>query len=109
MLITITGLLSHKKKVTERRLRTIKAEHYVGIDYARMICSFLVVCIHFNGFNNILDRVFLLKSMAVPIFMFVSFFLTANVYMDLNVIRLKKRMIRLYVPVCIWGGGIFYY
>ncbi|MCM1103037.1 MAG: acyltransferase [Clostridium sp.] len=79
----------------------------MGIDYARMICSFLVVCIHFNGFNNILDRSFLLKSMAVPIFMFVSFFLTANVYMELNAIGLKKRMIRLYVPVCVWGGIYF--
>lgn len=84
-----------------------KKDQYVGIDYARVICSFWVVCIHFYGFDNQFNDFFLLKKMAVPIFMLISFFLTANIYTSLNLIGLKKRMVRLYVPLCFWGGVYF--
>ena len=77
-----------------------KYEHLnPGISICRMIISFFVVCCHFS--------VFRLATYAVPIFMFLSFFLASPLFIENKYKKIVKKVFRLLVPF--WGWGILYY
>lgn len=70
-----------------------------GISICRIIMSFFVVCCHFSAFN--------LATYAVPVFMFLSFFLASHIFMGNKYKKIATKTFRLLVPF--WGWGIIYY
>ena len=75
----------------------MKARSYnIGIDLLKIIACVGVVFLHFGQVGKILD-------LSVPIFMFVSIFLTKNLIFDGAIDDFKKRIKRLYIPFVCWG------
>lgn len=78
-------------------------ERKYGISYLKIILSFLIVTCHFYEVENV-DLIVRLRIAAVPCFMLISFYLTADMFKNLEYERVFKRIDRLYYPFAIWGG-----
>ena len=80
-----------------------------GIAILRLFLTFLVILNHFWEANDAAiggTAVFIkLRSIAVPTFMLLSFFLTERDIGNPTSEKIKKRLIRLSVPFFMWGAG----
>ena len=77
----------------------------VGLDLLRVALSFEVVIDHFwhqEGLTGIWAFLSDMRSLAVPCFLLMSFYLTANRYATSDGAWLKKRFGRLCVPYFVW-------
>lgn len=74
-----------------------------GITFLKVICSVLVVMCHYEMSENTFQYI---KSLAVPCFMMLSFFLTGEKIFWGNRDYSKTRIIRLIIPYFFWGGII---
>ena len=77
----------------------------LGLNLLRVWLSFEVVADHFwhaKGLTGVMAFLFAMRSVAVPCFLLMSFYLTANRYAESDVKWLKTRFGRLCVPYFIW-------
>ncbi len=82
-----------------------QSDKNTGISLLRIFMCFEVVLDHFwqGGGQTLLDKFFSLCGvLAVPCFMFLSFYLTAGLFKERNETALKKRMGRLLFPLVFW-------
>lgn len=71
--------------------------------------SYLVVLCHYwnpSKESRLFTTLGTLRSVAVPIFFIISFFLTAKIYEEIEHKKLGQRLHRLALPYFIWGGYI---
>lgn len=80
-----------------------------GISMLRLFMSFIVVKDHFavNGDTVLQVMANWFGALAVPCFMFVSFYLVSEKLDELNPEFLKRRFLRLELPIILWAG-IYY-
>jgi len=78
----------------------------VGISILRIILCFSVIQVHFPVNNStFVDKLIgLCGGLAVPCFMFISFYLFEDDLFHLNISKIKNRIIRLYIPVVFWNS-----
>ena len=78
----------------------------VGLDLLRLVMSFCVVLIHYWSDQTrplILQPIAKITGYAVPVFMFMSFYLTQKGYLRKDVNYIKKRLWRLVWPQIGWS------
>ena len=80
----------------------MEKEFYYNLALLKILCSFDVILRHF--YHNDSYYINLLTLLAVPCFVITSFFLSAELIKSGDKKKLGKRMIRLIVPMEIWGG-----
>lgn len=84
-----------------------QSKRIVGYDILKVIMAFEIVCCHFG--QNIADNNFIskkildLKLYAVPVFMYLSFYLIGKNLSDLSLDFIKKRFSRIVIPYIFWG------
>lgn len=84
-----------------------KNRHYYVIDMIKPCLTFGVILCHFWTDELPIEEwhiVALLRAVAVPCFMFYSFFLSAEIFMARDMAHLKSRLRRLLTPFLVWGG-----
>ncbi len=81
-----------------------KTKRNPWIDCLKLLSCFLVITNHFGSvaLSDFLDK-YQLRAMGVPIFVFLSFYITADYFCDLKIDWLGKRIKRLYLPVVAWS------
>lgn len=81
----------------------------VGISLLRIVMSFAVVVIHFGGAGG--ELISFIKSriggLAVPCFMFISFYLLSEKFEQMTGEFIKNRIKRLYYPVIVWSAAYY--
>lgn len=87
---------------------TIIKERNLGIDFLKVWMSFEVVLCHYgHGSDEFVFRYFFsfFRSMAVPVFMIVSFYLSARFLLSekSQFYKLAKRIQRIYLPLVAWA------
>ena len=81
----------------------------VGLNLLRIVLTFGVVLDHFwwtetpEAYTGVNRALWHLRTMAVPAFMTMTFFFTANRFIRGDVPWLKKRFVRLYEPFVFWA------
>lgn len=80
-------------------------EYNTGISILKLALSFGVVLCHFYYAEGILG---FLMIIAVPSFMFISFYLTYQLLGQKDSRKFLKRVERLLIPHLFWGGGILH-
>lgn len=83
-------------------------ERNLGIDLLKAWMSFEVVLCHYGfGSDELVYKYFFsyFKSMAVPVFMIISFYLFARFILckEINIEKLGKRLQRIYTPLVSWA------
>lgn len=83
-------------------------ERNIGLDLLKAWMAFEVVLCHFgHGSDEFVFRYFFtyFRSMAVPVFMIISFYLSARfvISKELQIDKLRKRLQRIYVPLITWA------
>ena len=89
----------HKEKINDKR------NNNIGLNLLRLIMCFCVVLIHFwtsEDYSPILEPFMRIKAYAVPVFMFMSFFLTQKRIVCKTECYIKKRLWRLIWPQIGW-------
>lgn len=75
----------------------------VGIAGLKILACFGVVSLHFGSTG-------MGRRLAVPTFVFVSFFLTSRLFSCIDFTCLRRRLFRLLLPYVVWGGlGYLWY
>lgn len=79
------------------------------ISILRIVLCLAVVQEHFStNYATVAERLFaFIGSIAVPCFMFISFYFAAKDYVNPQLQKMKSRILRLYVPVIFWN--FFYF
>lgn len=77
----------------------IKYRINLGIQILRMILCFWVITFHYSGKKN--KKKILKTYYHVPTFMFISFYLSNKIYFTQNIIKIKNRLQRLFIPFLI--------
>lgn len=82
-----------------------KKEFNYGLALLRALMCFEVVLCHFwtSDVPKYLKSFSMLRGLAVPIFMFLSFFLTEHTFLNYNKIKAKKRIWRVIYPQIGWA------
>lgn len=75
-----------------------------GICLLRIILVFGVILRHFSQIDGIISYYI---TFAVPVFMVVSFYFTGSILLSNDSDKIRKKMIRLFIPYCFWGS-IYY-
>lgn len=78
-----------------------------GILFLRILLTLSVILNHFwetDEVSRALMPLFTMRSVAVPVFMLMSFYLTESKVLSGAVSNLKKRFVRLATPFFVWGG-----
>ena len=82
-------------------------ERNIGIDLLKVWMAFEVVLCHFgHGSEEFIFKYFFsyFRSMAVPVFMIVSFYLSARFLVkEFQIYKLLQRLKRIYIPLIVWG------
>lgn len=83
-------------------------ERNIGIDLLKAWMAFEVVLCHFgHGSEEFVFKYFFsyFRSMAVPVFMIVSFYLSARFYLvkEIQINKLLQRLKRIYIPLIVWA------
>ena len=84
----------------------MKIDNYnYGCALLRMLMCFEVVCCHFweNNSSAVLSPFFMIRNFAVPVFMFLSFFLSGNLFCRADNLSAGKRIWRLAWPLWVWA------
>lgn len=93
--------LEERKKEVKRNSRQ---QNSGSINFIRALMSFEVVLCHCWSTENSMLWIFnILRSLAVPSFMFISFYLLYNKLHVLDGQYVKRRLLRLYIPYIGWG------
>ena len=74
------------------------------------MCFEVILCHYWNydgSYNVISKLLYILCPCAVPVFMFMSFFLAHRFYSTLNIKSGKKRFLRLLIPYVFWALAYF--
>lgn len=74
----------------------------LGIEILRMILCYWIITFHYAGMKNKLKYKILKTLFHVPTFMLISFYFFYNTFISNDIIKYKKRLIRLLVPYIIW-------
>ncbi len=88
----------------------VKKENFnYGCALLRTLMCFEVVCCHFWEMNNavFLQPFWMLRNYAVPVFMFMSFFFSGNLYRDNAGQFISRRIWRLALPLLGWSAIYF--
>lgn len=82
-----------------------KKEFNYGLALLRALMCFEVVLCHFwnSDGSRFLMPFSMLKGLAVPVFMFLSFFLTEHTFLEYNKTKAKKRIWRVIYPQIGWA------
>ena len=78
-----------------------------GLSLLRVFLTIFVILNHFwesDVVNRVLMPLSTMRSVAVPTFMLMSFYLTARKISSGSSGDLKKRIVRLAIPFFVWGG-----
>ena len=81
----------------------MKKDYNYGVSILRIIFCYMVVNFHFYGLMYGDNRFYFLRELAVPVFIFISFYFGYKVISSGDTSSYKKRMIRLIVPYLFWG------
>lgn len=74
----------------------------IGISLLRIIMSFVVIVDHFGDGKTVTGIRASIGSLAVPCFMFISFYLLAPKLCEITGELISQRLKRLYLPLAIW-------
>lgn len=80
-----------------------------GLSLLRVFLTIFVILNHFwesDVVNRVLMPLSTMRSVAVPTFMLMSFYLTARKISSGSSGDLKKRIVRLAIPFFVWGGKL---
>ena len=82
-----------------------KNNYNYGLSILKMFMCFEVVLCHFWQYDNslILKLFALMRNVAVPVFIMISFFLMKNFFLSLNHQKLQKRLVKLFKPQLYWA------
>lgn len=80
-----------------------KKSYNYGVALLRIVFCYMVINFHFYGLMNGDNRFYFLRELAVPIFIFISFYYGYKVIASNDNSLYKKRAIRLLVPYLFWG------
>ena len=82
-----------------------KKEFNYGLALLRALMCFEVVLCHFwnSDGSRFLMPFSMLRGLAVPVFMFLSFFLTEHTFLEYNKTKAKKRIWRVIYPQIGWA------
>ena len=85
------------------------ANQNIWISLLRVFMCFVVIQIHFQTINVTDMQIFIHRfdDMAVPCFMFISFYYMGKALLNSDIDKFKSRLIRLYVPVLFWNTFYF--
>ncbi len=80
----------------------------LGLDLLRVVMSLGVVFCHFwrtdlHGPDGVWKLLWGLRTIAVPVFMVMTFFLTAARFRESDVGWFRRRLIRLWMPFLFWS------
>ena len=92
-----------KRKIVHKNIN-------LGIQILRMILCFWVLsfhCIRNNKRNYYIYYLIKTKFFHVPCFTFISFYFSYKIFLDRNIIQLRKRLERLLIPYTLWPILIF--
>lgn len=78
-------------------------EKNVGISILRIFFCFMVICFHYDGNTSASNTYYMLRELAVPVFMMMAFLLGEKVICSGDNRLLGKRIIRLIIPYIGWG------
>lgn len=84
-----------------------KSNYNYGIAFLKCLMCFEVVLCHYwtpsiGGSSKLLKLFEILRNLAVPTFMFLSFYLTKEIFFSNNWCTIKKRIHRLMIPHLFW-------
>lgn len=85
-----------------------REKYNYGLGLLRAFLTIFVILNHFweaDAVSGALMPLFTMRSVAVPTFMLMSFYLTERKISSGSVSDLKKRIMRLATPFFVWGGG----
>lgn len=85
----------------------MEKEYNYSLALLKILCCFDVIMRHFYRASSHFYYIDLLTLLAVPCFIIISFFFSAELIMNGNITKLRKRIIRLIMPMWLWG--IFYF
>ena len=91
-------IVNGKKKYNEIYKNNYRIN--LGIQLLRMLLCFWVITFHFSGRIN-KKRKIIKTVFHVPTFMFISFYLSYNIFFTQNLIKIKNRLQRLVIPYII--------
>ncbi|MCQ2516484.1 MAG: acyltransferase [Saccharofermentans sp.] len=85
------------------------ANQNIWVSLLRVFMCFVVVQIHFQTLECTRPQKFIhfFDELAVPCFMFISFYFMGKALLNLDMEKFKSRLIRLYAPVLFWN--VFYF
>jgi hypothetical protein len=79
---------------------------YLNIQILRLILCFNIVAMHSIEIKNMNKILYFIcvtgRSFYVPTFFFMSFYFSYNIFSERNMIKLKERLLRLFIPYIIW-------
>ena len=107
------NILSNKKKRKKlKKLKIIRVKNEnaakkkinLGIEFLRMILSFLIILVHNFNPNRTKIQSFPIKNLPyyVPFFMLISFYFSFNSLASRNTEKIKQRLIRILFPYMGW-------
>lgn len=88
------------------KARSVKDNKCYGFEIIRVLMCFGVVLCHFWRTPSryaIVNYLEVLKHVAVPVFMMISFYLVSRTFFDVRLDTVKKRMFRLIWPHVVWA------
>ena len=74
-----------------------------GIEILRIFFCYMVISFHFYGLMYGDNRFYFLRELAVPMFVFISFYFGYKTIVSLDMKKYGKRCVRLIVPYLFWG------
>jgi len=85
------------------------ANQNIWVSLLRILMCFVVVQIHFQTIRvtDMQIKIHYLDDVAVPCFMFVSFYYMAKAILNSDIEKFKSRLLRLYIPVLFWNTFYF--
>ncbi len=83
--------------------------HHTGISLLKLLLCYIVVVDHFQPQNETLMQhiAYFTGNMAVPCFMFLSFYLTRRIFDECSADALKNRLKRLFMPILFWTAAYY--
>ena len=104
------NILSNKRKRKKLKIIRVKKESSatkkinLGIEFLRMILSFLIVLVHNFNANGTKLQSFPINNLPyyVPFFMLISFYFSFNSLASRKIERIKQRLIRILFPYMGW-------
>ncbi|MCQ2520936.1 MAG: acyltransferase [Lachnospiraceae bacterium] len=97
--------MSNTERNCDNQTASLYQKQNPWVSLLRIIMCFIVVCDHFEPTSNTIAENFVIQygNIAVPCFMFLSFYFMGDDIKKNRTDKIKNRILRLYIPIFVWN------